>query len=196
MALQKVAIRQGSKYGPEYTRLMKSMIPDIVVLGDDLPLKSNLTGWWAKLEIFSPWYANLRPCVVFDLDTYILDETVLEEFNELQDCLWLIDDFNHPQRPESGIFVAPSDGAEIWAKVPAAVGLHYGDGPFLGTFPHKRLNRQVDGIQSYKVNQLYESPKNARIVCFHGKPKPHETTGWARDYWTLNTSVTRNSSQP
>lgn len=169
------------------------MVPGIIVLGDDLPLKSSLTGWWAKLEVFAPWYANLRPCVVFDLDTYILDETVLEEFNELQDCLWLINDFNHPQRPESGIFIAPSDGSEIWAKTPAAVGLHYGDGAFLGTFPHKRLNGRIEGIQSYKVDQLYESPKNARIVCFHGKPKPHETSGWAREHWNSLTSPPRNS---
>ena len=193
MAPQAVAVRQGDKFSPAYTCALKAMVPGVVVLGDDLPLKSGLTGWWAKLEIFAPWYANLRPCVLFDLDTYILDETVLGEFNELQDHLWLLNDFNRPHMPESGIIYAPSDADEIWAKVPQAKANHRGDGPFLGTFPHKRLNARIDGICSYKVDQLYESPKKARIVCFHGKPKPHETSGWARDYWNSLTSVPKNS---
>lgn len=183
MALQKVAIRQGSKYGPEYTRLMKSMIPDVVVLGDDLPLKSNLQGWWAKLEIFAPWYANLRPCVVFDLDTYILDPTAVDDLCALTDDLWMLSDFNHAQRAESGIFVAPTDGELIWSGANAAVGSYYGDGGYLATFRNRRIQTAVDGIRSYKVNQLYDDPKDARIVCFHGKPKPHETEGWARDFW-------------
>lgn len=188
-----VAIRQGDKYGPEYTALMKATIPDIVVLGDDLPLKSNLTGWWAKLEIFAPWYADLRPCVVFDLDTYVLDTGAVDDLSALGDVLWLLNDFNVPKRGESGIFIAPSDADEIWAGAHQARATHRGDGPYLATFPHMRIQPNVEGIMSYKVDQLYDSPKEARIVCFHGKPKPHETEGWAREFWTTKTSQMKNS---
>jgi hypothetical protein len=168
------------------------MVPGITVLGDDRELQSGLKGWWSKLEIFAPWNDDLRPCLFIDLDTYILDLTVLSEFSELQDGLWLLNDFNRPHMPESGIFVAPRDGDSIWQGAGRAQQAHRGDGPYLGTFPHKRLQPVIAGIRSYKVDQLYDSPKDARIVCFHGKPKPHDTEGWAAQYWTTLTSPTNN----
>lgn len=169
---------------------MKRQVPGTIVLGDDLPIKSRLIGWWAKLEIFSPWYANLRPCILLDLDTYVLDLSILDEFPTTG--MWLLNDFNRPQQGESGIVVVPKDTDKIWAKLFSQITQHRGDGPYLATFPHQRLQTAVDGIQSYKVDQLYESPKNARIVCFHGKPKPHECEGWAGKHWNTLISPTKN----
>lgn len=199
MALRKTAVISGEKYPPEYVDLMRAMIPDIVILGEswhrrDRPLQTPLTGWWSKLEIFAPWNRDLRPCVNFDLDTFILDPGAVRDLCDLCDGLWLLRDFNHPQRGESGIFVAPTDSEEIWLGAMGAFHdkAYYGDGQYLNTLRHKKIQDSVDGIKSYKVNQLYDDPKDARIVCFHGKPKPHETEGWARDFWITKTLPTKN----
>ena len=39
-------------------------------------------------------------------------------------------------------------------------------------------------IQSYKMDHCIESPGAARIVVFHGHPKPHEIwDGWVKETW-------------
>jgi hypothetical protein len=182
----------GDKFQEGYVDAMRAQVPEIIVLGRDHPYLTQFPGFFRKLELFAPWFDFLRPCVWLDLDTYVLGD--ITPLTELTDELWLINDLYHSERAESGIMVAPSYSDHIWAKAPAAAAsnTYYGDGPFLATFPHRRIQSAVDGIMSYKAGQLYDSPKNARIVCFHGKPKPHETDGWALAYWNTKTSLTKN----
>lgn len=181
MALTYLTVRQGKKYGPEYTQALKSQVPGLVCLGDDVPLRYGFTGWWAKMEVFAPENRCLRPCLFFDLDTYVLGD--LSPFHSLDlRQFWLIDDFNRPDLGESGLFIAPRDGLshEIWRQADAS--MIGEDGAFLRTFPHRRLNTEISGIMSYK-NHCRDGPGDSRIVCFHGKPKPHDTKGWAKDFW-------------
>lgn len=163
---------------------------EITVLGDgadyDEPLQADLGGWHSKLEWFAPWNAHLRPAVVFDLDTYIVGETL--PFSQLTDELWLIREFlGKPEnrKGESGIFVAPSDASlceRIWSR---ARGWTRGDGWLMREYPHRFIPDAVDGIYSYKGHKLAETgiPDDARVICFHGKPKPPGTEGWAREWW-------------
>ena len=40
------------------------------------------------------------------------------------------------------------------------------------------------GIYSYRRACRNSLPADARFICFHGKPRPHEVRrGWVRDYW-------------
>lgn len=188
--LRFLSVREGTKYGPEYTFALKKQVP-ITVLGDDLPLRTDFKGWFAKIELFAPWNAHFRPFMFFDLDTYLIGD--LKPFEGLDlTQFWLIDDFNRPHLGESGVMIVPNSriSDHIWEKRGELRKLS-SDGEFFRQFPHKRLNRAVSGIVSYKKHARRQIPENSRIICFHGKPKPHETRGWSKTHWT---SLTQKSS--
>lgn len=185
-----VCVRQGEKYGPEYVRMLRAMIErharrDLIVLGDgqdaDVTLEHGYTGWHAKLELFRPDLAEIRPCLYLDLDTYVLgDIWDLAEAQVPELCL--LRDFNRPSRGNSGVMMIPRETGEIWAKRRTDVP----DGDYLDTHPHSYLqDRFPKRIESYKLHAR-ERP-NAPVVCFHGHPRPHEADGWAGEIWSRYT---------
>lgn len=183
-----MTVRQGTKYGPEYVTALKKQVPGIVSLGDDRPLQSEFFGWHAKIELFAPWNKDLRPFLFFDLDTYVPGN--LSPFNDLDlTQFWMIDDFNRPKFGESGILLVPDSeiSDKIWNDR-FQMNLGEGDGAFFRNFSHLRLNDAISGIYSYKLHAKAKMPHDARIICFHGKPKPPETDGWSQRYWTLMTT--------
>lgn len=149
-----------------------------------------LRDWWCKLEIFAPWNAHLRPALVLDLDTFVVGS--LEPFEGLDTSrLWLINDFFRPKRGNSGIFLAPDNTAlakRIWDGRHKARASYRGDGDYLETFEHSRLQSSIGGIYSYKADQLaFHMKPDARVICFHGKPKPWTLTdGWAAEWYREN----------
>lgn len=192
-----VVVRQGDKYGPEYPELLRKQVAEnadvpvrFKVLGNgtdaDKLLVNSWPGWWSKLELFAPWNVDLRPCLFLDLDTYILgniDDLVCFR----PDRLTMLRDFNRPERGQSAIMAIPEDVGHIWSAFnqdPSGAMRRYpgGDQAFLGQFPMGFLQDRFEGIYSYKVDRMQDAPRG-RICCFHGKPKPHETEGWAREVW-------------
>jgi len=179
-----VSARGGTKYGPEYVTALKKQVPGLVCLGDDRPFRLDLPYWWCLMEWFAPWNQELRPCLWLDLDTYVFD---LDPFYDLDTTkFWMIRDFNTPTRPECGVMLLPKDTDRIWE---AFSRLKYGNrapvGPFLEDFCKHYLQDAVSGIYSYKNHAKTEKPPDSRIICFHGQPKPPETTGWAKQWWTM-----------
>ena len=180
------------KFPDDYVHFFREQMQgkSVTVLGNgtdyDEPLKTALRGWCAKLEWFAPWNAHLRPALVIDLDTYIVGD--IDPLLKLHPSkLWMIREFlGKPERrrAESGIFAAPSDEGfcnQIWE---AAQGWNGTDGELMRQFPHSIMSDYVDGILSYKGHRLQDKyPEHARVVCFHGKPKPPDTTGWALEWW-------------
>jgi len=177
----------GDKYSDEYVTALRKQVPGIIVLGRDRPLTQpeKYTHWWCKLSAFAPENRDLRPCLFIDLDTYILGE--LECFLALDlSKLWLIRDFYKPTTSNSGLFIVPDDilADIIWKNSTRHdMSPRHGDGNYLASYPHKILNDHVSGIRSYKADNLYDDRGDTRICCFHGAPKPHETEGWAQEYW-------------
>ena len=172
----------GDKYRDDYVTALKSQVPGLICLGRDRPLRTSFEYWWIKAEVFAPWNEDIRPLVWFDLDTYVFDAT---PFQRLEiDKLHLIDDFNSPQFGETGIMAVPKDTDAIWDAIQTAKIDYYApDGQFLRNFSHIRLNHVIPGIYSYKLHCRDRIPQDACVCCFHGKPKPHETEGWGREYW-------------
>jgi hypothetical protein len=191
VALQTIAVRQGDKFGIEYSLALKHQVPGITVLGDDRPFRTELKGWHAKLELFAPWNADLRPAIYFDLDTFVLgDLSPFERLDKTQ--LWLIDNFNSPRSGESGLMLIP-DNDELCAKI-FTTNITGPDGPYIQSFPHRRLNREIDGIYSYKRHCRERKPDDARIICFHGFPKQTDLkNGWAYLHWTTIISQMKKS---
>lgn len=181
------------RFSKDYADSLKNQLRerghDLIVLSDagygEPLLKSfRYRGWWAKLECFAPWNRDLRPCLCMDLDTFVLGR--IDPILDLDSTrLWLIREAFRKNHGNSGLFIAPKDGIsdDIWRKAESLSVFERGDGDFLRQFPHEFIQDHVDGILSYKADQLYESPKNARIVLFHGRPRPEHAEGWAKQFW-------------
>lgn len=180
-----LAVRHGVAFGPEYASVLGKMVrghhgSELVTLTDqeDTPgrkakLKAGLWGWWAKFELFAPWNRHLRPCLYFDLDTFIVGD-----IRDIQPDggFWMLSDFNN-EKGQSGMMILPEDTDEIWEFVKDAP-LKGGDADYLRKFPHRKLQDEYEGIVSYKQDVLYG--RTGRIVCFHGRPRPHEAKDWPR----------------
>jgi len=181
-----VTVRWGNKFSYDYVTALRAQVPNVKILTDEdgsLLEPKRFTGWFSKLEVFRPENKKLRPCLFLDLPTFVMKS--LRPFHRLDNTkLWLIRDFNNHRKSNSGIFIAPKHGIsdEIWSRV-RDMDAYNGDGDFLSTFEHSILQDSVSGIMSYKSDWLYDDPGDARVISFHGRPKPHQTEGWALEMW-------------
>lgn len=194
-----IVVRQGDKYSPKYPKVIERQIEKntawpvafhILGDGDDAtrPLVKGWPGWWSKIELFAPWNSDLRPCLFLDLDTFVLGN--IDDLASLvPQRLTMLRDFNRPETGQSAIMSIPKDVGEIWRRFvvdPAGIMNRYkggGDQAYLNRFEIDFLQDRFDGIASYKVDKLQNDHRNNRIVCWHGKPKPHECGGWVREVW-------------
>jgi glycosyl transferase/beta-hydroxylase protein BlmF len=149
--------------------------------GQVIKLKDNLPGWWSKLEIFREFNGRT---VFLDLDTIITGS--LEPLYEYDGPIALIRDFYDPNILSTGVmvwnsplqFMLPTDDEKkAILSNPQAMDQHH---------VVKRLDDMkwtVDIVQdyislaSYKADCMSGVPEGTAIVCFHGKPRPHEL-GW------------------
>ena len=192
-----VVVRQGDKYSDKYPILLRKQVEqnttwsvNFHVLGDgedatDVLVK-NWPGWWSKMELFAPWNVDFRPCLFLDLDTFVLGN-IDDLVSLVPPRLQMLRDFNNPETGQSAIMSIPQDTGLIWRRFiadPDGWMRRYrggGDQSFLNRFEFDFL--RFHGIGSYKVDNLQESPGHHRIVCWHGKPKPHECDGWVSEVW-------------
>lgn len=139
-------------------------------------------GWWSKLELCAPEQDNLGDVLYLDLDTTVV--------GSLQDIagmgrLMLLQDFSRRGRLASGVMYLPvAARRRAWAhllrKEPAVVMRVWqrtGDqGFFQDAWPEApRWQETLPGqIVSYKlhVQETSRVPAGARLVCFHGQPRP------------------------
>lgn len=176
-----VVVRHGDKFSKDYLTAWKKMVPDVICLGDDVDFKYNWEGWFALYEMFSPEF-KYRPCLYFDLDTYILGD--ISEFYEPPDQLMMITDFYNPERENSGVMQIPENVDDIWNVVKYKRNNSEPPGNVFNELPHGNLSKaHPDKIVSYKAHNCKHARPEAPIMCFHGKPKPPDTQGWAGDLW-------------
>jgi hypothetical protein len=170
-------------------------LTDVAVPGvDTVPLTFGWPGWWAKMELFDP---KLRGDLLYlDLDTVVLgDLSDIASVNRLT----ILRDFyrDGKRRPEglgSGLMYLPeADRAEIWDQWIVKPERHIsefrlrgvGDQAFLERWSMDRWARWQDlvpgQIASWKANclsraktnpQEVQIPPSARVLCFHGYPRP------------------------
>ncbi len=160
------------------------------MLCQTLPLKTNWPGWWSKMEMFAPYnflgdflYIDLDSTFIRDPSMYLcLDETVV------------LRDFYKPLRNiGSGLmFVKREDCYEVWEAFRRDPETHMkqhkggGDQMFIDKFFAKKTSWQdkfPNEIVSYKVHcQTNGVPPSAKIVCFHGIPKPWDIPSWSKRY--------------
>ena len=209
--IQIITIKWGDKYGPEYVNrlffavAMNATFPfDFVCLTDDqkgihpnintLYLAEDLGGWRNKLVLFKPSLLGAgRRSIWLDLDTVITGNS--DFLACYRGDLAMLRDFYYPTEVASGIMLLRSGTyPEIWEEFMKArpEGKFRSDQEFLQAWL-KTNGRTVDIIQdlfpgkvvSYKADcQGRGLPDDARIVCFHGIPMPHQVTDdFVKEHW-------------
>lgn len=134
-------------------------------------------GWWAKLSMFEPGRFRGR-CLYLDLDTVIAGS--LDDIASYEGEFAGLSDFYHPDRFASGVMAWDADKAhEIFTRWHQAGMPQFddrGDQGWIGAMRPRadRLQDLYPGqLVSFKVNCRDGLPDGARVVCFHGLPRPH-----------------------
>lgn len=189
-------LRSGGEYTAFHVDRLRSQIKrhnpsvDFICLRDDgvdQPLLQNWPGWWSKIECFS----RLGPVLYMDLDTTVLGD--ISPFLNVAGRYEFVAlrDFN-PQAREmgSGLMAWSGDMSHVYEAFVRDPNFHIGNnrsGRWLGD--QGFIERMTEGriywqdvlpnmVVSYKKHCVNRVPDNARIVCFHGKPRPWDVPGW------------------
>lgn len=147
---------------------------------ETIPLERNWAGWWSKLELF-------RPDLAGDLLFLDLDMTIVGDISPLLEIgqTAIMRDVYRPAGLQSSImYLAAADRPAIWQSftMHASTWIERyekgGDQAFLERHWVKTALRWQDVfpgfVVSYKVDCEPRGtvPAGARVVAFHGKPRP------------------------
>lgn len=175
-------LRSGGDFSPEHVRWLAKQVPGLVCLSDvpvpgveTIPLAHDWPGWWAKLEMFAPSLSG--DVLMIDLDT------VVKELPAQPERTTVLRDFTEPSIIGSGLmYVTADDRARVWAAWIADPAGHmaackrwpkWGDQGFLMDHLADAARWQdSEPVYSYKVHCQRGMPTDAKVVCFHGKPRP------------------------
>lgn len=164
-------------------------LSDVPVPGEHIPLKYDWPGWYAKMEICRPDIPG--DMLYFDLDTVLYDniDDILSvgRTTVLRDFYWnRFEDKNYDSVGSGLMYLTPQDRAQVWDywmsgpdRCQQEAG-HVGDQHVFEAVIGKTAARWQDvlpgQVVSYKADikhkHLHSPPEGARIVCFHGKPRP------------------------
>ena len=177
-----VALRTGNKYGPEYAeRLYTGLARNTTVPFEfEVITETKYPGWWGKIELFPP----KERIVVLDLDVVITGNVDFLFEYDGPFCAWK--DPWAEGLNGSVHSIAPGYGEQLRAtfeKAPHKIMLAY-----LSDQEYLRTQTKPDYwpaglVKSYKADHLEKGPGAARIVVFHGLPKPHQAGGWVKEIW-------------
>jgi hypothetical protein len=150
-----------------------------------IKLKCNYPGWWSKIELFTPDIIHTDRIVFFDLDTLIvgnIDHILLKK----DEFIGLFP-FNRAQRMRggfaSGVMSWKNNGLFSYIASEFDSEKHiekfHGDQDYINYILRRHKLKEIslltnqEGIYSYKKHCKLESPKDAKVICFHGAPRIH-----------------------
>jgi hypothetical protein len=174
--------------------------------------------WWYKMQMFDPSH-GIGQMLYLDLDT-VVTGNIDWVWDLSPDYFWSIRDFKYLWRANwtglnsSFMYWNPDNFSWIWKKfsdenIHALVKQYHGDQDYLNAVLTGKVLRLVeDGlIKSWRwqikdggmdmKTRIYRRPDagtvldpKARILIFHGHPKPHEVTDpIIQRLWNINSSV-------
>jgi hypothetical protein len=160
------------------------------------PLYSGLESWWGKVSLFQSGLFSDR-VLFLDLDTVIIGN--IDEIALYDGPFAILRDFIFPQHYGSGVMSwKPSAETEVIWNAWNLAGRpkpKRGDQEIIEKYirPFNIAEPWQDlfpgQFVSYKLECFFQPPSpQAKIVCFHGTPKPHEckrkfiTEHWTTDY--------------
>lgn len=135
-------------------------------------------GWWSKISLFEPGRFEGR-CLFLDLDTLVVGS--LDHMASYEGPFAGLSDFYHPERFASGVMLWTAGEADHvftqWVNAGMPQFHEHGDGGWIGQMMPNAGRLQSlfpTQIVSFKAHCARGIPKFARLVCFHGHPRPHE----------------------
>lgn len=177
-----------------------TVVRDVSVVGLTLRPLPNLewTGWWSKMNMFSPELKELRPFLYLDLDTAVLKSIkALIPPEEQKDNFVTLRDFYRPKNLASGVMWVPDTPAmdnihSVWSKKAKTHMRRYrGDQNFIESITKPDIYWQdickPDYITTFKPKGVWrtEFPAKSAVVCFHGVPRiplAANTVEWVKSY--------------
>lgn len=188
--------------GEAYVRRLKSdvdkhlTVPHKFVCITDQPLEgiecvpSKYPGWWEKIRMFS----LLEGRVLFlDLDTMIFQN--IDHLAEYEGDFAILHDFWRPKGLGPAVMLYDASWArwiyDEWAAEGFPMQDPRGDQAWLENRNQGRMRKEVDILQdlypmqfaSYKEHCREKLHDWVKVLCFHGKPRPHEAGGWVKEAW-------------
>lgn len=204
--IEVVCVKVGDKYGPDYVNRLGSMVRRHLSLDhtfrcvtDDpegvdaevLPVEEPyLPGWWQKLTVFKPEPWGLEhPILFLDLDVVILGS--LDDFAREDTDFAIIKDFRYDCYNSSVFWLRPGSRPEVWTNFTMDVMERYpGDQNWITECVPDATLWPPEWMVSYKRSirrRLWLNrppPPDARVVVFHGYPKPHQVRDrFVREHW-------------
>ena len=175
---------------------------------DVRPLIHGWPGWWSKMELFT----LPGPVLALDLDTVIVGslDGLAREVEALGNRMMLLQSWRQPTMGSaimgwsgdvSGIWrtflgnVAQQGGARAFSgnRLILPARQYRGDQDWIDEHLRQRkaevvsVQSLISGVYSYKHHVVRMGlPTDARIICFHGHPRPHEVKPrpeWLGRYW-------------
>lgn len=194
--------RSGGAYSEEYVHRLKAgveshltiphrfvCLSDVAIDGVEcIPLELGLPGWWSKPEIFRPDLPFNR---VLYLDLSCIVRGLLDDM-AMQDDICITSDWYYGGPSQSVLLYNVGDFANLWESFAAdpakwmtegdkMIAPNFGDQILVRNLPVPNMKYWQDVLPghlvSYKVHCQTGIPVNARLVKFHGNPKPHHV-GW------------------
>lgn len=148
-------------------------------------LRLGLPGWWSKVELHAPDFYDGCQILFFDLDTIILGS--LDAIAVHQHKYTILEDFYLEGHAGSGVMAWQQSGDrafyDTFTRDPGAVIRNTTRGdqewlervmPNMERFQHLFPGDFVSFKRDCRRGNTIVIPPNAKVLCFHGVPKPHE----------------------
>lgn len=154
------------------------------------PLHGQLEGWWNKLYLFKKGHFHKDDLILYlDLDTCVVSG--LDSIIKYEGDFAILRDVYRPEGLQSSVMLWRGDYSCIWTEFekenfPLIEG---GDQAWI-----ERMNLKPVILQqqfphqfvSYKERAQFQIPKDAKVVFFHGHPRPHECLeNWVPKIWKI-----------
>lgn len=197
-------LKSGGVYTGEYVDKLQSMIERhltvpflFITMSDDkvnglqVPLTKGWPGWWSKIEMF--WFGG--PAIYFDLDTVIvgnIDALADAIMTAGDDRFYMLRKFRDAAGMNSGIMAWTGNWKWLYDefKIDSCPKYHRGDQEYIAYkmeqkgFNVRAIQEHLPGVVSYKHHCGEGLPDGAKIVCFHGHPRPTQVkTAWMQEHW-------------
>lgn len=154
-------------------------LSDVPVPCERIPLETEWPANFAKLELFRPGLFD-GSVLFLDLDTDVIGD--LTDIATLDTDFAMIDDWLVPNYGASGVMVFRETNQtrlmhESWSRTfPAVLDNYRRDQVYIHrSVEWEPLRQLLPGqIVSRWIECLQAVPEDARLVCWHGSPRPHE----------------------
>lgn len=187
-------LKSGGIYGPDYVANLKRMVAinnsQFICLSDlAIPnggkLVNGWPGWWSKIEVFQ--FGG--KIIYLDLDTAIFGSLapLVDALDE--GSFYMLRPFKKIEDWASGIMAWNGDFTFLYRDFRVTdIQKHKWDQRYVSSkletagVKIRAIQSVLPGVYSYKWHCKNGPPPDARVVCFHGKPKPHEI---GMPYWEM-----------